>query len=489
MSSSLIHTFGLCLTGWFATNGEEWPQFRGPGGTGASSAAELPAEWSAEKNLAWKVAAPGRGWSSPITWGDKVFLTAAYSIEPPKDEPGEGAPPEDAGGGGGGDRPGGPPGGRGQRGGGGGGGGNDDEGPPDEVHRFEVVCLDRATGKTLWKQVALEGKPRIPTHRDNTYASETPVTDGERVYAYFGMHGLYCYDLDGKLSWKADPPTHPMMMGWGTSSSPVVHGGLVFLQIDNEEESVLLAFDCKTGEEQWGVPREENSNWSTPVVWKNKVRTELVTSGAEKATAYDPASGEVLWELRQGGRAHATPVGDEERLYIGTGPSGGRRGGGRDGGGGGAAAAPPPAGGTLFAVKAGASGDITPKEGESASEGIAWAQPRAGPPMASPLLYPGYVYILERDGGMVSCYEAATGTPAYVKERLPEAEAFWASPWAYGGKVFWLDDTGTTYVLAAGPKLEVLARNELEDKFWATPALAGGSLILRGVESVYCIRQ
>jgi outer membrane protein assembly factor BamB len=464
-------------------SGEEWPQFRGPGGSGSSNEAKLPAEWSAEKNLAWKVDAPGRGWSSPIVWGDKVFLTAAYSTEAPKAEPGDGER--------GGER--GQPGGR--RGFGGG------DSPPDQVYRWEVICLDRTSGKVLWKQVALEGKPRIPTHSSNTYASETPVTDGERVIAYFGMHGLYCYDFDGKLLWKADPGSHPMVMGWGTSSSPVIDGGLVFLQIDNEEESMLMAFDCKTGEEQWSVPREEHSNWSTPLVWKNKARTELVTCGAQRAIAYDPSNGAVLWQLTTGGRASATPVCDEERLYIGTSAAGGgggrRRGGGPGGGppGGGSPNGGPPGGGgraggggTLFAVRAGTKGDITLKEGESANEGIAWSQPKGGPGMASPLLYQGYVYILEEDGGMLSCYDAKTGEPAYVKERIPDAAAFWASPWAYDGKVFCLDDQGTTHVVRAGPKLEILGKNALDDQFWATPAIAGGSLILRGVASVYCIR-
>jgi hypothetical protein len=461
-----------------AAGGEEWPQFRGPGGSGSSNEAKLPSEWSAEKNVAWKVEAPGRGWSSPIVWGDKVFLTAAYSTEEPKAKPEEGE--------------------RGQPGGRRGGGGDS---PPDQVYRWEVSCLDRASGKVLWKQVALESKPRISTHGSNTYASETPVTDGERVYAYFGMHGLYCYDFDGKLLWKADPGSHEMMMGWGTSSSPVIDAGLVFLQIDNEEESVLMAFDCKTGEEQWSVPREEHSNWSTPLVWKNKARTELVTCGAQKAISYDPSNGAVLWELSTGGSARATPVCDEERLYIGTGArgGGGRRGGGGAPGGGPPGGGPPSggppgggggaSGGTLFAVKAGATGDITPKEGESANDGIAWSQAKAGPPMASPLLYQGYVYVLEQDGGMLSCYDAKTGAPAYAKERIPDAAAFWASPWAYDVKVFCLDDQGTTYVLRAGPKLEILGKNALDDQFWATPAIAGGSLILRGVASIYCIRQ
>lgn len=454
--------------------GDDWPQFRGPGGAGVSGEKQLPLEWAADKKVQWKVKVPGRGWSSPVVWGDKVFLTAAATDSPAR--PGGGA-----------GRPGG--------GFGGGGFGGRGAAPPNAVYRFEVYCLDRATGKTLWKQLALEGKPRVATHGSNTYASETPVTDGERVYAYFGMHGLFCYGLDGKLVWKKDLGSFQMSMGWGTASSPVLDGERLFLQIDNEEKSFVVALDRKTGDEVWRGSREERSNYASPIIWKNKQRTELVTAGSQKVRSYDPATGKVLWELNPGGgRCQASPVADEERLYVGTGGfpvgmggpggrpgfggGGGGFGGGRMGGG----------GGTLFAVKAGASGDVTPKRGESSSDGVVWAQPKAGPPAASPLVYQGYVYVLEQNGGQVSCFDAKTGKPAYQRERLAGACAFWASPWAYDGKVFCLDEGGTTHVLQAGPEFKVLGQNELEDRFWATPAVAGGSLILRGVEGVYCVK-
>jgi outer membrane protein assembly factor BamB len=615
--------------------GDDWPQFRGPGSSGVTAEKDLPVEWGADKNLQWKVKVPGRGWSSPIVSGDKVFLTAAFSDQDARPRAGGfGGPGGGPGGFGGRGGPGGfggppqpgqlvpgflqerlnltadqkkqldelqkdvdgklgkllteeqnkqlraGPGGRGGpggfgpggfggppqpgqvlpafqrdrlkltadrkkqleelqkdvdgrlakvlteeqskqlkepfgRGGPGGPGGFGPGGfgrgggsPPNVVYRWEVYCLDRATGKVLWKQLALEGKPRIPTQAANTYASETPVTDGERVYAYFGMHGLFCYDVSGKLIWKKDLGAYPMIMGQGTASSPVLDGGRLFLQIDNEEKSFLVALDAKTGDELWRVSRDERSNHCSPIVWKNKQRTELVTSGGRKARSYDPATGQLLWELALGGmQCHASPVGDDERLYVGIGggPGGGFGGPGGPGGFGG-----PPGGGPgrqpggrpggfgggfggggskLFAVKAGASGDLTPKEGQSTSAGVVWSQDKAGPSAASPLVYQGYVYILEQNGGMVSCYDAATGKPAYRRERLPGARAFWASPWAYDGKVFCLDDGGTTYVLQAGPEFKVLGKNALGDQFWASPAVAGGSLILRGVENVYCVKQ
>jgi outer membrane protein assembly factor BamB len=475
---------GLLLIGSQA-RGDDWPQFRGPGANGLSAEKDLPKEWGADKNVLWKVNIHGRGWSSPIVWGDKVFLTAAFSEKEPKAVPGGGFGK-------------GPPGGgKGPPGGGGGGFGRPGGGkPPDMVFQFEIYCLDRGTGKEIWKQVAHEGKPRIATHRSNTFASETPVTDGERVYAYFGMTGLFCYDVAGKFVWKKDLGAYPMQMGWGTSSSPVLDSERLFLQIDNEEKSFLVALDKKTGEEVWRESRTERSNWGSPIVWKNKERTEIVTVGSQKVRSYDPASGKALWELSMGGgRCTASPVGDDAQLYVGTaagfgggggfgkGPPGGEFGKGPPGGGGRGG------GGSLFAVKAGASGDVTPKMGETTSAGVAWSVPRAGPSMASPLVYQGYVYILEQNGGMVSCFDAKTGKTAYQRERIPNARAFWASPWAYDGKIFCLDDGGTTHVLAAGPEFKVLSTNSLKDQFWATPAIAGGSLILRGVENIYCVKQ
>jgi outer membrane protein assembly factor BamB len=480
MHARLLLAVGLCAIGLRAgARGDDWPQFRGPGGAGLTNEKQLPVEWAADKNVQWKAKVAGHGWSSPIVWGDKVFLTAASSDK-------------DAG-----PRAGGGPGrgGPGGRGPGGPGGGGRSGSPPDAVYRWEVYCLDRATGKVLWKQLALEGKPQIPKQGANTYASETPVTDGERVYAYFGMHGLFCYDMAGTLVWKKDLGAYPMMMGQGTASSPVLDGERLFVLIDNEEKSFLVALDRKTGEELWRVSRRERSNHSSPLVWKNKQRTELVTNGSQKARSYDPATGKLLWELSLGGgQCHASPVGDDERLYVGTGGGpgggfggpGGPRGGGRGGPGGRGSMGG--GGGTLFAVKAGASGDITPPAGEPASAGVAWSQPKAAPSNASPLVYQGYVYILEENGGRVSCYDAQTGKPAYQRQLLPGARAFWASPWAYDGKVFCLDDGGTTHVLQAGPQFKVLGKNTIDDQFWATPAVAGGVLILRGVENVYCIK-
>lgn len=388
---------------------------------------------------------------------------------------GPGGPGGFAGGRGG---PGGPGGFRGGPGGPGGFGGGS---PPNVVYRWEVYCLDRGTGKVLWKELALEGKPRIPIQPSNTYATETPVTDGERVYAYFGMHGLFCYDFAGKLVWKKDLGSYPTQMGNGPASSPVLDGGRLFLQVDNEEKSFVVALDARTGDELWRVDRNERTNHCSPIVWKNNQRTELVTSGSQKACSYDPATGKVLWELSMGGgTCHATPVGDSDLLYVGCSPGfGGGGPGGPPGGGG---------GGGMYAVRAGATGDITLKAGETTSAGVAWSQPRGAPDEASPLAYQGYVYILRKNGGIVTCLDARTGKQIYQK-RIPEARSFWASPWAAGGKIFCLDDGGTTHVLQAGPEFEVLGKNSLEETSWASPAVADGAVFLRSVDHLFCIQQ
>jgi outer membrane protein assembly factor BamB len=471
------------------TAAADWTQFRGPAQAGVASGSAAPSEWSAEKNIAWQVEVPGAAWSQPIVLGDKVFLTTAITENQQKPRvggrggggfggpgggPGRGGPGQPGGGppggGPGGGRPGGF-GGGGRPGGpggfGGGGFGGRGAAPPDATYTWKVLCLDRKTGETLWEQVAKEAKPTIATHSTNTFASETPVTDGERVYAYFGMTGLFCYDTDGKLIWKKDLGTYPMMMGWGTGSSPVLEGDRLFILCDNEEKSFLVALDKKTGDELWRVARDAKSNWCTPLVWKNKLRTELVVSG-NTTRSYDPATGKVLWEMAgQRDGARSTPTADENLLFVGTG-----------GGMGGA--------GPLVAIRAGASGDITLASGETSSEHVAWSIDRSGPTMASPLLVDGCLYVVTDRGGICKCYDAATGKLHY-EERVPGATGFTSSPWTAGGKVFCLDQSGTTFVLATGPEFKLLGQNRLDDQFWSSAAVADNSLLLRGVNRLYCI--
>jgi outer membrane protein assembly factor BamB len=466
-----------CVT--VAAQAGDWPQFRGPNGTGISEETQLPSEWSTTKNVAWKAKLPGYGWSSPIIWGDKVFVTTAVSDKQTKPRsfggfgpgrgfrPGGGAPegkqdskdkkdskqPE---------RPRRPPGGFDRMG--------RNAKPPDAVYRWEVYCLNRADGKVLWHQTAHEGKPTIPAQMGNTYASETPVTDGERLYAYFGMTGVFCFDLDGKQLWKKNLGSFRMAMGWGTGSSPALDGDRLFIQCDNEEKSFLVALNKKTGDELWRVDRPEKSSWSTPFVWRTKKRTEVVACGGKHLRSYDVATGKVLWEMGDlEGQANATPVAGDELLFLGVGGMRGNR--------------------PLVAVKAGASGDITLKDGQESNAGVAWYRKQAGPSMASPLVHDGYLYVLEQRGGMLSCYNAKTGEPAYKRERLPEARGFTSSPWAYDGKIFCLADDGKTFVIQAGATFKLLGSNSINEMCWSSPAAARGALFLRGVDHLYCIKK
>ena len=434
-SSMLLITL-FCVSSGVAAH---WPQFRGPHSNQLCDDLPLPQAWGQDHHIQWKVPIPGRALSSPVVWGDKIFLTNAV------DEVLEASGSSD----------------RMAKSG--------SRIKPANVHRWEVYCLDKVSGKILWTSVATRGKPTMIIHTDNSFASETPVTDGERVYAFFGNKGLYCYDFMGKRLWQKDLGVYPMERDWGTGSSPIIHQGVLYLQLDNEKQSFLVALEAKGGNELWRLPRPDKSNWGTPIIWLNSKRAELVTGG-KILRSYDPVTREVLWELNVGGgRCVASPTAAGDLLYFGTENRSGN-------------------GGILFAVKAGASGDITPQEGAATSAGVLWSQPDAGLAFASPLVYQNHVYILERNRGGINCFHARSGEPIY-SERLPGVRFLWASPWASQGKIFCLDDRGTTHVLQAGSVFKRLGQNKLNEGNYATCAFTEDAIILRGLESLYCIRE
>lgn len=431
---------------------QQWPQFRGAAGDGHVAEVKLPSEWSAAHNLAWKVKIPGIGWSQPVVWGDKVFVTTAVSDKQIRPKPGE----FDSG----------------AAFGGIGllfGAGSLRSAPTDN-YRWQVICLDPELGKIRWEQIAQEGKPRGAIHPSNSYATETPATDGERLIAYFGMTGLFCYDLEGKLLWKKDLGNYPTQLDWGSASSPVIHGDLAYVQCDNDKTSFLVALDKKTGEERWRASRGEQSNWSTPYLWKNEKRTELVTGGGTKMRSYDPLTGKLLWELAGSGRCSMSPVGTAELLFV---DSGNRIAGQQ---------------GTLVAIRAGAEGDISQRPDAPPSSFVAWSAKMTSCRVASPLVLQDFVYVLEQQSGVVRCFDAKSGKEHYRK-RVPGASGFTASPWANDGKAFFLDQNGQTFVVEPGLELKVLATNKLDDPmFWSSPAVSGGSLLIRGIDHLYCVR-
>jgi outer membrane protein assembly factor BamB len=431
---------------------ENWPQFRGPRSDGIVDALGFPLEWDADTNIQWKIPNPGEGWSAPIVWGNKLFLTAAVLQRPPRGTSAQAARPERYRGGGGRLR-------------------SDLTGA---TYSWQVLCLDKETGEVLWRRVAREGTPRTPRHSSNTYATETPVTDGARVYAYFGMTGLYCYDFGGDLVWQKDLGSYETRAGWGTASSPILYRGRLYLQIDNQEQSFLIALDSNSGRQVWRVRRDEATHYSSPIIWENSYRAELIAGGMIYRS-YDPETGKLLWQLDMAkGRSVATPVADGDRLYVGT--EFRNRGGPDDGG------------GFLFAVKAGATGDITPAPGESSSDGVAWRCPDSGIQMASPVVCGGYIYLFERRLSVVHCVDANTGEHL-LRKRVPGARSFWASPWSYDGRVFALDEAGTVHVIEPGRELKVVRKSKIDGHFWSTPAASGGALFLRGTDHLYCVAK
>ena len=427
-------------------------QFRGADQSGVAEG-EAPLEWGPGRNILWQIPNPGEGWSQPVVSGDRLFLTSAVMKTPPPEGSAGVAY--------------------------GGGSANRDRRDVSQAeYRWEVRCLDANTGETLWTRVVREGRPELKRHSTNTYATETPVTDGTYVAAYFGMHGLYGFTVEGEPVWRKDLDARPMANDWGTASSPALHDGNILLQVDNEAQSYLAAFDLATGEERWRTDRDSVSQYGSPYVWRNSKRDEVVCVG-QFVISYDPADGKELWRIDLNrGRSSATPVADGDTLYVGNEL---RNRGGRDDG-----------GGYRFGVRAGGSGDITPPgvrgEGPLTNEHIAWGVEEAGVAMASPVLAGGHLYVLERRVGALRCYDAATGERAYIK-RMPGSGAFWASPVAAAGRVYCLDDEGTTHVLKAGPQFELLASNDLPQVTWATPAVADGRFYLRGADTLYCIGE
>lgn len=419
---------------------DNWPQFRGPHSLGVVEDPSLPDKWSATENVMWKTDLPGVGWSSPIVWGDKIFLTSAVSagaVETPK---------------------------KGLYFGG------ERYGKPTDEHRWMVYCVDLKTGKLSWEREAFKGIPDAKNthHLKNSYASETPVTDGERVYAYFGNLGLFCYDVNGKLLWKQMFEPRKTRFGWGTAASPVLYKDQLFIINDNDEASFLAAYDKKTGRQNWKVDREIGTNWATPYIWENGKRPELIVPATKGTRSYD-LNGKVLWEFKgMSSIAIPMPFSKFDLLYIASGYVGDQH-------------------RPVYAIRPGAEGDISLKEGEKSNQHIAWYLPQAGPYNPSPIIYGDNYYTLF-DRGFFTAHNAKTGQEIYGKQRIdPAAAAFTSSPWAYNGKIFCLSEDGDTFVIQAGNEYKLLGKNSLDELCMATPAITKGSLILRTASKLYRI--
>ncbi|MEQ1896425.1 MAG: PQQ-binding-like beta-propeller repeat protein [Vicinamibacterales bacterium] len=416
---------------------QQWPQFRGPQSSGvAADDPRLPETWSATENVRWKADIPGIGWSSPVVWGDHVFLTTAIATTPAPvkarvygaGEVAKTSPPQ----------------------------------------RWVVVDVDLKSGKIRWQREVGAAVPAQPLHLKNSFASETPVTDGERVYAYFANAGLFVFDTKGKSVWSRPMPAPRMRSGWGAAASPVLHGGRIYLVSDNEDQSFLLALDAKSGKEVWKADRETGSSWVTPFIWTNPLRTEIVTIGWKKIRSYG-LDGTPLWEMSGiSTLSIPTPVAANGLLYL----SSGYRNDPQK---------------PVYAVKPGASGDISLKAGETSNAFVAWSNSTLASYNPSALVYRGTYYTLY-DTAFLAANDATTGREVYGKQRVSaDSTGFTASPWAYNGKVFALSEDGDTFVMDAGPAFKLVGRNGLDEMTLATPAIAKGTLLIRTASKLYRI--
>jgi len=415
-------------------NDTNWPSFRGLNARGFSDGRPTPVTWNVESknNIEWKTAIPGLAHSSPIIWGDRIFITTANSE---KENPelktglyGSINPVED-----------------------------------DSVHQWKVYCLDKKTGKILWEKTAHEGVPKVKRHPMATHANSTAATDGHYVVAFFGSEGLYCYDLNGKLVWKKDFGVLDSAFfsvpsaQWSFASSPVIHDGIVVVQCDALNTAFLAALDVKNGKELWRTPREDYPTWSTPTIHVGEGKTQIIVNGFKHIGGYDFQTGKELWKIAGGGDIPIpTPVVVGNLVYINS--AHGRM-------------------SPIYAIKLDAQGDISLKDETTSNDKIVWSVRRGGAYIQTPLIYGDYLYNLNMNGSLI-CFHAKTGEQIY-REQLGKMEAFAASGVAADGKLYFTSQEGDVYVVKAGPNFEILATNSMNDENLATPAISDGKLYFR----------
>ncbi len=440
----------ICACDAVAAAEANWPQWRGPLATGVAPDANPPVTWSETNNLKWQVALPGEGSATPIIWGNRVFIEAAIPtgrrLEPATGGPAA-PPPADA--------PQNPPPRRGGRGMGG--------GKPTELYQFVLLCLDRQTGKTLWQKIAREEVPHegvMPN--EGNFAAYSPVTDGERVYAYFGSRGLYCYDMDGKLEWTNNLGKMRIRMGFGEGGSPTLFQDTLVINWDNEADSFITAFNKRDGKQLWKIPREEKTSWATPLVVNGAGKPQVVTSATSRIRSYDLATGELLWECAGMTQNEIpSPVAGDGIIYCISGFQGS----------------------SLLAIRLGRTGNLT------GTDAIAWSYKKNTPYVPSPLLYEGRLYFFKVNDSILTCCNAKTGQVLIDAQPIEALKGVYASPVGAAGRVYMAGRNGAVVVLKSADTLEVLATNRLDDRFDASPAAVGKELFLRGKTSLYCLAE
>jgi outer membrane protein assembly factor BamB len=424
-------------------SGQHWPSFRGPGASGVADGSPAPVKWNAAtaENVLWKTPIPGVAVSSPIVWGDRVFVSTAVSGDPNVGIRtglyGDVEPLNDQ-----------------------------------TKHTWKVIALDKRTGKVLWDRVASEGIPKTKRHPKSSQASPTPVTDGRRVVVSFGSEGLYAYDLEGTLIWKRDLGVlnagwfYDPDYEWGIGSSPIIWKNLVIVQCDIQKNSFIAAFDAATGAPVWRTAREEIPSWSTPAIFEHSGATELVTQATKFIRGYDPATGKELWRLAGNSEITIpTPIVGPELIIVTNGYRGVQ---------------------PIFAIKPGARGDITLKADQTQNEFIAWSATRGGPYIPTPVIYGDHLYVL-LNNGVLAAYNVRTGQRVYQERLGGTGGSFSASPVAADGKIYLPSEDGDVFVVKAGPTYELLAKNPMGEVLMATPAISSGVIIIRGLRDVFAI--
>ena len=412
---------------------DQWPQWRGPLGTGVAPHGNPPVAWSEEKNVRWKIAIPGKGHSTPIIWGDRIFITTAVPYGDPVAHRDQHAP------------------------------GAHDNVASMRRQKFVILAVNRRDGTIAWQRTLRSELPHEGTHVTGSWASNSAVTDGEYLFASFGSRGLYCLDMDGALLWQTDFGDMQTLHGHGEGSSPVLHGDTVITNWDHQGESFVVALDKRTGKQRWKVARDEITSWSTPLVVEYDGKAQVIISATQRVRAYDLANGNVIWEC--GGLSRnvvASPVAADGFVYVASSYDWQ----------------------AMLAIRlAAAKGDIT------GTDAVVWARDRHTPYVPSPLLYGDMLCFLKHNQGFLTCVEAQTGKPRFGPVRLDGIQRVFASPVGAANRIYITSRNGMTVVIKRSPKLEVLARNQLEDSFSASPAVAGKELYLRGERNLYCIAE
>ena len=412
---------------------DQWGQWRGPLGSGVAPRGDPPSVWSEDKNVRWKVAIPGKGHSTPIIWGDRIFITTAIPYGGDSAPRGAHSP------------------------------GAHDNVPALRSYEYVVLAVSRHDGRVLWQRTVHKARPHESTHESGSWASNSAVTDGEHLFAYFGSRGLYCLDMDGELLWQTDVGDMQTKHGHGEGGSPALHGDTLIVNWDHEGDSFVIAIDKRTGKQRWKTARDEGTSWSTPLVVEHAGKPQVIIAATHRVRAYDLANGEVIWECGGlSGNVVASPVAGDGFVYVSN--SYETR--------------------AMLAIRlAGAKGDITN------TKAVVWTRHRDTPYVPSPLLYGDKLYFLRHYQGYLTCVNSKTGESLFGPQRLPGIGNVYASLVGAGDRVYIVDRSGTTIVIKHGATFELLARNRLDDFFSASPAVVGKELYLRGERNLYCIAE